>query len=87
MSNLLTLSLTAIRPILILFIHLLSGLYVVHLSGAFTSSFPQGVLEVGDEILEINRRQAKDLRMEEIQSLLGESSCVLLRVLPVAHGL
>ncbi|XP_073456236.1 uncharacterized protein [Aquarana catesbeiana] len=64
-----------------------TGLFVVQLSGAFTSSFPQGVLEVGDEILEINRRQAKDLSMEEIQSLLEESSCVLLRVLPLTHGL
>ncbi|XP_040261046.1 uncharacterized protein LOC120977263 [Bufo bufo] len=57
-----------------------SGLYVVQLSGAFTSSFPQGILEVGDEILEINRRQAKDLRLDEIYTLLEESSCVLLRV-------
>ncbi|XP_056397292.1 uncharacterized protein LOC130291884 [Hyla sarda] len=57
-----------------------SGLYVVQLSGAFTSSFPQGILEVGDEILEINRLQAKDLRLDEIYTLLEESSCVLLRV-------
>ncbi|KAM5145342.1 uncharacterized protein ACMZJ9_012686 isoform 1-T3 [Mantella aurantiaca] len=64
-----------------------TGLYVVQLSGVFASSFPQGVLEVGDEILEINRRPAKDLNMEEIQSLLEESSCILLRVLPLAHGL
>ncbi|XP_069604246.1 uncharacterized protein [Ranitomeya imitator] len=57
-----------------------SGLYVVQLSGAFTSSFPLGILEVGDEILEINRLQAKDLRLDEIYTLLEESSCVLLRV-------
>ncbi|KAM4019478.1 uncharacterized protein ACNLHF_000188 [Anomaloglossus baeobatrachus] len=57
-----------------------SGLYVVQLSRAFTSSFPLGILEVGDEILEINRLQAKDLRLDEIYTLLEESSCVLLRV-------
>ncbi|KAM3912067.1 uncharacterized protein RB166_020546 [Leptodactylus fuscus] len=60
--------------------HGYSGLYVVQLSGAFTSSFPQGILEVGDEILEINRLQAKDLRLDEIYTLLEESSCVLLKV-------
>ncbi|XP_066436620.1 uncharacterized protein [Eleutherodactylus coqui] len=57
-----------------------SGLYVVQLSRVFTSSFPQGILEVGDEIVEINRLQAKDLRLDEIYTLLEESSCVLLRV-------
>ncbi|KAM9324320.1 uncharacterized protein PAF06_000345 [Gastrophryne carolinensis] len=64
-----------------------SGLYVVQLSGAFTSSCPQGILNVGDEILEINGRQTKDLGMKEIHSLLAESSCVLLRVVSAANAL
>ncbi|KAM4696064.1 uncharacterized protein WCC33_014792 [Rhinophrynus dorsalis] len=63
-----------------------AGVYVVQLSSAFTSNLPQGILQVGDEILEINRRRAKDLCLEEINSLLEESSCVLLHVLPRADS-
>ncbi|XP_053329299.1 uncharacterized protein LOC128503277 [Spea bombifrons] len=61
-----------------------AGLYVVQLGSVFTSTYPQGVLKVGDEILEINKRRANDLSVEEINALFEESRCVLLHVLPTA---
>ncbi|XP_075434750.1 uncharacterized protein LOC142472018 isoform X1 [Ascaphus truei] len=60
-----------------------AGVYVVGLSSAFVSTLPAGILGVGDEILQINRRQAKDLSLEELNALLDESSCALLHVLPM----
>ncbi|XP_043913835.1 uncharacterized protein LOC122790386 isoform X2 [Protopterus annectens] len=59
------------------------GTYVVRLSGRIMDKLEPGMLEVGDELLEINSHCVKDLALDEIYSLLSQNNKVILKLLPL----